>query len=590
VSPERSIVKPALLGILVAVVFVMIAAIRLADQGAYQDELHQASGVFAWRGGPLLNYAPMTVGGVPVLNMSYSGAIKTALFGLYLKWSGAAFSIVSWRLAGIFVGALSLASLFLLMGRRMPPVGRAVLAVFLLTDTSLVLLQRHDYGPVALGLLFRMLFVAVWMREALSRSADVRRYAVLGCIAGVATFEKASSIVLLVPLLLAVVTGVRAGLLRRSMAAATGLFVGLLPLLAINTYSYFQAGSFVSLTDVQPIDRSMSALASYAGALFSLGSGERAREFVLGEATRPGGKWMEALGLATLLVFAFVAMVQRARVDPLARFACGCLAAFVGSGLATWLLPGPTDAHHWILATPFQYVAIAAALSLWLRDRAGWTAWRVAVPIVLVLFLGNRAALVATTVNDLARGAASGAFDPSLTRLGAFVRAAGDENAFIAADWGVSTVMFCLADGPLDRVFEPYWFYSGAGELDPILALPTKQAFFVVTLRPQSGVRPAQTRLLIEDLERRAELVEVAPDPGLSALAAVDVRKFVRRTDYPATTAWEQWSGNVRARRASISDSGAPVRALNTPTSPNTDRRNTAIRAAASQGTGEVGE
>ena len=234
-SGESILLRPLTLGIATAVIFVVLASIRLTAQGVNQDELHQAAGAFAWRGGPLLNYAEMTVRGLPVLNMSYSGAIKTALYGLYLRYSGRGFSVLSWRSLGILIGGLALLAFYLLAGRRWPPLARLVFALLVLSDPNLLLLQRHDYGPVAIAFFLRMLFLGFWLRQIDSPSGGVSSCFWLGVIAGIAAFEKLSSLVLLLPLSLAILTPLRRTPARqRVVVAGLGALLGFLPLIAVN--------------------------------------------------------------------------------------------------------------------------------------------------------------------------------------------------------------------------------------------------------------------------------------------------------------------------------------------------------------------
>src|SRR5262249_51653524 len=109
------------------------------------------------------------------------------------------------------------------------------------------------------------------------------KYGVAGFIVGVAVFEKLSSIVLLVPLLI---------LLFRSrwrsawIVAAAGLLVGVLPLLQANTHTYRTTKTFISLSDVEgqhSID--FNELSLYGFRYLSLGAGELARHNLMGELT-----------------------------------------------------------------------------------------------------------------------------------------------------------------------------------------------------------------------------------------------------------------------------------------------------------------
>ena len=83
------------------------------------------------------------VWGIPLLNMTYSGALKSTLFGR----------------------------------RKLPVRAHLLLGALILEDMSLLVLCRPDWGPVALGFLLRALFVSAGDLEfyaALARGARGR--------------------------------------------------------------------------------------------------------------------------------------------------------------------------------------------------------------------------------------------------------------------------------------------------------------------------------------------------------------------------------------------------------------------------------
>ena len=63
--------------------FVAFTGLRVTAQGLYADELVQATGSFAYVGAQPIVGAVLTIRGIPVLNLEYLGAIKTAVYGLY---------------------------------------------------------------------------------------------------------------------------------------------------------------------------------------------------------------------------------------------------------------------------------------------------------------------------------------------------------------------------------------------------------------------------------------------------------------------------------------------------------------------------
>src|SRR5262249_10572382 len=138
-------------------IYIALAAAHLGAQGLYFDELHQATAAFAYCGQPTEQFCPLSVRGIPVLNMTYSGAIKTAVYGLYLRCTGMPFSVTSWRLLGIVMTAVGLVFFAVVARPGLTVRGMGLFFLFLLTDASVLLHTRHDWGPVALALLFRFL-------------------------------------------------------------------------------------------------------------------------------------------------------------------------------------------------------------------------------------------------------------------------------------------------------------------------------------------------------------------------------------------------------------------------------------------------
>ena len=277
--PRRT--RQILAACLAAGLFLAEASVRLTAQGVYQDELHQAADSFSWVGRPSQHYSEMSVGGLPLLNMSYSGAIKTALYGMFLRVSGSEFSVSSWRLAGILFVASALFLFFVLTAPRLPGLSLFLFGALLLSDPSVLLLVRHDYGPVALSLAIRILFCAVWVRS--TEEPRPGHAFLLGLLSGIAVFEKLSAVVLFFPLALALAAERRGR--RRSwlVSGGAGLAVGLIPLALANGISWARERSLISLADVEQVRRTAAGFARYLWEYFSLGAGRTAREFVLGE-------------------------------------------------------------------------------------------------------------------------------------------------------------------------------------------------------------------------------------------------------------------------------------------------------------------
>ena len=114
------------LGVAAAIAFALLANVRLTAQGPQYDELHQAVGAFTWIGAPPPSAFCLDFRGICVLTTTYSAAIKTHLYGLFLRLSGRGFALADWRWLGILLMAAGL-PLFaagaypVLGGTEMPP-------------------------------------------------------------------------------------------------------------------------------------------------------------------------------------------------------------------------------------------------------------------------------------------------------------------------------------------------------------------------------------------------------------------------------------------------------------------------------------
>src|SRR5262245_34561107 len=99
------------LGAIVTLAFIVLTSLKLDSQGMYYDEIHQAPAAFFYIGKHPISFS-YPVLGVPVLNMPYSGAIKSTIYGLYLHYVNPHFTVFSWRLLGILFVAAGLIAFY----------------------------------------------------------------------------------------------------------------------------------------------------------------------------------------------------------------------------------------------------------------------------------------------------------------------------------------------------------------------------------------------------------------------------------------------------------------------------------------------
>jgi hypothetical protein len=508
-------------------VYLGLATVRLDAQGLYYDELHQATGAFTYLGRPPWWFSRYPIHGLPLFNMTYSGALKTAIYGLYLRFVNPEFSVLSWRMVGICFVAAGLVIFTLLSKRTISPLPLLVILGLILTDTNLLLCTRHDYGPVALGFTLRLMLIGVWLRsEAVECPSPWSSFA-LGGLTGIAVFEKLSSLVLVLTLGWVLLFGKRRTT-RHWLAAAGGVCLGALPVIFVNLESLVTRHELFFQSHILVPNLSWGAFLNYVWAYLGLGAGREVQYFILGRLVSPAmlGRlepWLLLAALAFAVIYAGAHSYQR--TAQLTLVAAGC---YVIICVGIFLLPQNTGVHHWVIGTPFQYVAIGLALETLISTPPLSKKSRLlglTTPFIAGILLVTRLVSLAFLEGALWRGQAGRQWSPDLTELGRLAAAHVNDSIFVAADWGVGTQILCFANGRPDFVYEPIWYYTGPEDL--LRLQQGGKALYAVTQNPPRGLKAENTKRIFRDLEGSGYWQETPVEPEFSKLVAVTVRKFV---------------------------------------------------------------
>jgi hypothetical protein len=484
-----------------AAVFVIMAGRELDAPGLYYDEVSQALASFPWLGRePAGHFRLAPIGGVPWLTMTYQGALKAPFFALAMGVNDAQFSVALWRWFGIAVVVAGWVWCCATVGTRWGFVGQLAFTALLLTDTTLLLTTRHDWGPTVVALSLRCAFLAVWLRTpALSARAAFG----LGLIAGLAIFEKLSSVVLLAPLALALL-----GAPRQQVAfGLLGLCLGALPLAVINAHTWLDGGVLISLvafTDTRP-----ESWSQFAWDFLSLGQGDWVRRWILDLTCDRRLLWGEMI---LVLVLAALGCVQ--------RDSRRLMVAYLAIGAGLLLLPRRTQAHHWIVGTPFHYAAIAVLVT---------AAGRVKVParIALVLLLVLRLPVVSETASAIGANRTAPRFDPAQTRVAEFL-AAQTQAIVVASTWGIANQVALFAQGRTDAVYEPIYNDRDVDAFIHALAHTERRVLYVAAVPSQAHLFPSRTARVLAAIERDGRWQETAVEADMKKLSYVLVRKFTR--------------------------------------------------------------
>lgn len=517
------------LGLAAALLFAGLASPNLEAQGPQYDELHQAAGAFTWLGAPPPAAFCLDFHGVCVLNTTYSAALKTNLYGLGLRLSGRGFRLRDWRWLGILVISASLLLFALLARTALHPPALAVCLGLMVTDGTLLLLGRYDWGPVALAFALRLAMLGLWLDgESAPRIRPANTF-VLAALAGFGAFEKLSSVVVVPALAALLLVSERRRSRPHALAFVAGLLTGLLPLALVNLGWLAEAGELISLRRVgggfgtAPLELLRNTLA--------LGYGGLAREMILGLAPSRFEPFLETTLLALVGLVAAAAAALWQRGNSSLRCAGGALLGYLAVVFGLCLLPRATWAHHWILATPFQYLAAALAMQGLPAAASPRRGQRVAGILLIGLvgfWFGPRIVGIASIEQALRQGDASPGWDPSLARLGEFAARRTDRALFVAAGWGVGTQIRCFSNGRPGLLEELFWNYRGASQLHELLASSGKPVVYLVRLRTDpSGAALAER--IEHDLAGDRDWIAVPVEPETIPWRAVSIRKFQAR-------------------------------------------------------------
>ena len=499
-----------------AALFLALTTRHLVALGLFADELHQFP-ASTWILGrePSLGTAAHW-GHWPLLTMPYSGALKSILYGLWMKWSGRPFDIVSWRRVGIFAVVIGLSAFLWLSRRALSLCGLAVFALLLISDATVLLASRYDWGPTALGMAIRLIWLGLWLRAENRGEARDHEAFFVGFLATFLIYEKLSYVVFLIPLAATVLFCASFANLRARMVTVAGALAGFIPLLVVNLHSHGISLRQTETTSAHELH--WEWFGSFLVDFFGLGSGDIAQGYILGKPA-PTFRDAEFLLVVPLLLLSIVVAWRNRNESRLARSSLYCVGFYLAIGFGTRLIPRVTWIHHWLSATPFGYAAIVTAFVSAASRRQ-----RAAIGALISILLLVRVFNLVPVESEFASGACALRWDPSLTVADRYVVNHQDEATFILGDWGFAPGISALSNGALVPD-EPFFGYPGVEYLHFVLALKPGKPVYVLTRR-DSLASPETTARILADLKELAQGKELEPPAELADLRAVKVRGF----------------------------------------------------------------
>jgi hypothetical protein len=233
---------------------------------------------------------------------------------------------------------------------------------------------------------------------------------------------------------------------------------------------------------------------------------------------------------AAMILAMWVASLTGLR-ERAARLAFVAILSYAGIAVIVYLMPRVTWVHHWVLGTPFQYVAVGLTFDALKAQSSAIRAVvrlpRLLLPLVVGVLLTVRLAGLWSVENMLWQGDTSRTWHPNLTQVGLFAAEHANKAIFVAADWGVATQIYCLSNGRHGLVQEIFSSYTGPEDLLRLQKQFGVKVVYVVSLNPPSKVRLENTQRIFQDLESDSHWRETKVEPLIANFTAVTVRKFL---------------------------------------------------------------
>jgi hypothetical protein len=489
----------ALIG--VALAFVAIGLLFVPRLGIEADEAIVTNGIYD-HGNPWYSWKFADVE-LPIMLITYLGALKAWLYnGLFLFFPPRPMVL---RLPMLLLAGATLWLFFALLDRTMNRRAAWIGTLLLATDTSYLLLNTADFGPVTLQFLFKLAALVLLVRFNQNLSRQELGYAFF--LFGLGLWDKAVFAWVLFGLAAAAAAvfprEIRRHLSGANLAVAGAAFLaGALPFVIYNLDRPFETvrsnahlEQTAVLAKAELLARTMDGAAMF-GFLTAVEPGPQ-----------PGqpNHWYQSLSLAAsrltghphrnaMLIAAVAAVLSLIFLwkTPARQPILFGLVACVGTWVPMVLTEGAGKAaQHVILLWPFHLISIAAVLAL-----------LPVVPAALVaaVLCGSNLAVTNQYYADLiVNGPAirwTDAMDP-LQRYLTDLRA----RRIVAADWGFIETMNLLSEGELPM------YYADTGSQTSLAALLRDPANVFVAHAPGFAFHPNE-RAALEEAARRGHYQE----------------------------------------------------------------------------------
>jgi hypothetical protein len=215
------------------------------------------------------------------------------------------------------------------------------------------------------------------------------------------------------------------------------------------------------------------------------------------------------------------------------RLSAVLLLSYFSVMISIYFLPAPTSVHHWIIATPFQYVAVGMFLLGLVEQNPNTlsSASKLIFTAPLLLLAISRVSGAVAVEQSFLKGDASYKWDPSLTTMAKFAADQSAHAIFIAADWGIANQMICFLNGNPGIVHE--FIGLDQNRIEQVLNIfrRTEAAdIYLVFLTPPYFTSLETRQILITDIASSlaSEWAHQPLEQQLEGLKSVAVYKYSR--------------------------------------------------------------
>lgn len=517
-----------LISTLFAIIFLFISTLKLDAQGLYYDELNFAPPALTFKGINADYSIFSSIKGLPIFINSYQGAVMSYPYGLYLKYFNQNFSVISWRLWGILIWTVSIFIFSLLSAKFLKPYQLAIFLAFLLTDNSVTLAIRFNYGPVLIPLISTLIIILAATKIFKGEQLRFYELFVLGFSIGLGIYAKLSSLPLLLPLvLLMIFMFINKRIKNKTiLMILSGLITGALPVIYFNIKSLILDHNFFSLISTE-VNHSFGRqdFINKTYSFFVSATGNGISSHILGTAYPVFHEFQEIFFIFFFSIFLIVSAVTfYKKIELLPIFS---YESFLLIFLIMYLFPMNTSVRHTIIAVPFLYLALATFWEILDKNISeGKKYLKRSFSLLIIIWLIMRLFNTYQLTQNLYQGKYSLSWHPEYTKIAQFAGTKIKDSIFVTADWGFTHQLFLFTGVKENTIYEPFWDYTDKNQFFNSIKGSGKQFLYLIYHKYKTPIKPEVTRKIINDINKANFLEKRQIEDEISKFEVIEVKKF----------------------------------------------------------------